>query len=163
MSQIYNWGCTSGTVYVRCIYTHARSRVTVCDSGLCCCACVTFFERWLTPLCVDSYMSQLRHLSSDSRLYQGLYHDCICLYYILVLAWTFIWLILYRNWQWKPRTSLEAYSIVDFLFRFFFFFVCVCGGGDGGIAMGSSDSWSQKSGTDGLEDTSLILSEDLRW
>ena len=27
--------------------------VTVGDSGLCCCTCVTYFERWLTPLCVD--------------------------------------------------------------------------------------------------------------
>ena len=28
-------------------------RVTVGDSGLCCCTCVTYFERKLTPLCVD--------------------------------------------------------------------------------------------------------------
>ena len=27
--------------------------VTVNDSGLCCCTCVTYFERWLTPLRVD--------------------------------------------------------------------------------------------------------------
>ena len=41
--------CTSGGVYVPCIYTHAK-RVTVSDSGLCCCTCVTYLER----LCVDS-------------------------------------------------------------------------------------------------------------
>ena len=29
-------------------------RVTVGNSGLCCCTCVTYFERLLTPLCVDS-------------------------------------------------------------------------------------------------------------
>ena len=29
-------------------------RVTVGDSGLCCCTCVTYFERLLTPLYVDS-------------------------------------------------------------------------------------------------------------
>ena len=29
-------------------------RATVGDSGLCCCVCVTTFERQLTPLCVDS-------------------------------------------------------------------------------------------------------------
>ena len=29
-------------------------RVTVGDSGLCCCGCVTCFEHWLTPLRVDS-------------------------------------------------------------------------------------------------------------
>ena len=29
-------------------------RVTVRDSGLCCRVCVTFFERWLTPLRIDS-------------------------------------------------------------------------------------------------------------
>ena len=28
-------------------------RVTVADSDLCCCTCVTYFERQLTPLCVD--------------------------------------------------------------------------------------------------------------
>ena len=37
---------TSGGVCVPCIYTHARSvRVTVGDSGLRCCTCVTYFER----------------------------------------------------------------------------------------------------------------------
>ena len=30
-----------------------RMRVTVGDSGLCCCTCVTYFERQLTPLCAD--------------------------------------------------------------------------------------------------------------
>ena len=29
-------------------------RVTVGDLGLCCCTCIMYFERWLTPLCVDS-------------------------------------------------------------------------------------------------------------
>ena len=61
------WGCTSGGVYLHCIYTHARSElhklhqrytharwVTVGDSGRWCCTCVTYFERQLTPLCVDS-------------------------------------------------------------------------------------------------------------
>ena len=43
---------TSGGVYVSCMYMHTRW-VTVGDSGFCCCACVTSFERWLTPLCVD--------------------------------------------------------------------------------------------------------------
>ena len=36
------------------LYLHAcQVRVTVGDSGLCCCSCVTCFERQLTPLCVD--------------------------------------------------------------------------------------------------------------
>ena len=34
------WGC--------------QVRVTVGDSGLCCCVCLTSLKRWLTPLCVDS-------------------------------------------------------------------------------------------------------------
>ena len=38
------WGCTSGGVYVPCIYSHAWW-ITVGDSGLCCCTCVTYFER----------------------------------------------------------------------------------------------------------------------
>ena len=28
-------------------------QVTLGDSSLCCCVCVTSFERWLTPLCVE--------------------------------------------------------------------------------------------------------------
>ena len=47
-------GCTSGGVYVPCIYMHARC-VTVVDSGLCCCTCVVYFERQLTPLCVEHH------------------------------------------------------------------------------------------------------------
>ena len=39
------------------LYLHTcQVRVTVGDSGLCCCTCVTYFERWLTLLCVDSGM-----------------------------------------------------------------------------------------------------------
>ena len=37
-----DWGCTW------------QVRVTVGDSGICCCVCVTYFERQLTPLCVAS-------------------------------------------------------------------------------------------------------------
>ena len=61
-------GCTSGGVYIPSTYTHARW-VTVGNSGLCCCTCVTYFERWLTPhvlilqlelqpsaLCVPSFL-----------------------------------------------------------------------------------------------------------
>ena len=40
------WGCTSGGVYVRCMYLHA-SWVTIGDPDLCC-ICVTYFEHWLT-------------------------------------------------------------------------------------------------------------------
>ena len=33
------------------LYLHARQvRVTVGDTDLCCCVCVTYFERYLTPL-----------------------------------------------------------------------------------------------------------------
>ena len=40
------------------LYLHAcRVRVTVGDSGLCCCTCVTYFEPWLAPLCVDLYIN----------------------------------------------------------------------------------------------------------
>ena len=38
------------------LYLHAcQMRVTLGDSGLCCCTCVTYFKCQLTPLCVDSY------------------------------------------------------------------------------------------------------------
>ena len=37
--------------------SHAcQVRVTVCDSDLCCCACVTCFVHEVTPLCVDSHL-----------------------------------------------------------------------------------------------------------
>ena len=37
-------------------YLHAcQVRVTISDSGLCCCTCVTYFERYfLNPFCFDS-------------------------------------------------------------------------------------------------------------
>ena len=41
------WGCTCGGVYVPCVHA-CQVRVTVGDSGLCCCTCVTYFKRWLT-------------------------------------------------------------------------------------------------------------------
>ena len=56
--RMYHWWslCT--------LYSNAcQVRVTVGDLGFCCCACVTSFERQLTPLCVDSY-SQVILLSS---------------------------------------------------------------------------------------------------
>ena len=49
-SRVYLWWslCT--------LRLHAcQVRVTVGDSGLCCCTCVTYFERWLTPLWVVYY------------------------------------------------------------------------------------------------------------
>ena len=46
---MYLWWCLCT------LYLHAwQMRITVGDSGLCCSTCVTYFERWLTPLCVDS-------------------------------------------------------------------------------------------------------------
>ena len=43
-------------VFICTLYLYACqvNRVTVGDSGLCCCACVMSFERQLTPSCVDS-------------------------------------------------------------------------------------------------------------
>ena len=52
------------------LYLHAcQMRVTVGDSVLCCCVCVTSFEGKLTPLCVDSvsihiYNGKVWHLST---------------------------------------------------------------------------------------------------
>ena len=44
--------CTSGG-FIYCVFTRTPSDVTVGDSGLCFCVCVTYFERLLTPLCED--------------------------------------------------------------------------------------------------------------
>ena len=52
ISSIFR-GCITGGVYAPCIYT-CQPRVTVCNSGLRCCAFVTSFERQFTPLCVHS-------------------------------------------------------------------------------------------------------------
>ena len=43
-------------------------KITVGDSGLCCCTCVTYFVRQLTPLCVDSQKLQLDSLSQAGLL-----------------------------------------------------------------------------------------------
>ena len=42
-------------------------RVTIGDSGLCCCVCVTYFERCLTPLCVDSCVVVQKSPSKRSK------------------------------------------------------------------------------------------------
>ena len=39
-------------------------RVTTGDSGLCCCACVTTFERWLIPLCIAFLFTRVSHWRS---------------------------------------------------------------------------------------------------
>ena len=49
------------------LYLHAcQVRVTVGDSGLCCCACDTYFERQLSPLCVESAKTAYRQLRISS-------------------------------------------------------------------------------------------------
>ena len=41
--------------FIYSLYLHAcHVRVTVGDSGLCCCTCVTYLQPKLSPLCVDS-------------------------------------------------------------------------------------------------------------
>ena len=41
------------------LHLHAcQVRVTIGDSGLCCCTCVTYFARWLTPLWVITLNSR---------------------------------------------------------------------------------------------------------
>ena len=72
-SHLHVPGITSGGVYVSCIYTHAKS-VTVGDSCLFCCTCVSYFDATeLTPLCVDSAQALwapfcLRFMSSIKQL-----------------------------------------------------------------------------------------------
>ena len=47
--RMYLWWSSCTLYLLAC-----QVRVTGGDSGLCCCACVTSFERELTPLCVGS-------------------------------------------------------------------------------------------------------------
>ena len=50
------------------LYWHAyQVRVTVGDSCLRCCVCVTSFERWLTPLCFFSFSSPVQVVGKESR------------------------------------------------------------------------------------------------
>ena len=51
---VYLRGCTSGGVYVPCIYMHARWELLLVTRVFVVCARVTSLERYLTPLCVDS-------------------------------------------------------------------------------------------------------------
>ena len=54
MIRMYFWWSV-GTWYS----LHAcQVRVTVAGSGLCCYTCVTYFEHWLTPLCVDKNITK---------------------------------------------------------------------------------------------------------
>ena len=49
------------------LYLHVRQvRVTVGDSGLCCCTCVMYLERQLTPLRVDFTRVQINMYSDKS-------------------------------------------------------------------------------------------------
>ena len=50
------------------LYWHAyQVRVTVGDSCLRFCVCVTSFERWLTPLCFFSFSSPVQVMGKESR------------------------------------------------------------------------------------------------
>ena len=84
-----------------------RMPVTVGDSGLCCRTCVTYFERQLTPLCVDSARcSGLRSVSDSST------NRLLTLYRLARLAYLFIFTemsILYcRSRQWNKTEGLSG-------------------------------------------------------
>ena len=70
-----NLNFSSGGVHnILCLLT-CQVRVIVGDSGLCCCVCVTSFERKLSPLCADSpHKSSFPLLSS--RILGGT--ECLC-------------------------------------------------------------------------------------
>ena len=51
------------------LYLHASQvRVTAGDSGLRCGACVTSFERWLTPLCVENLLWSQKRLNKQTLI-----------------------------------------------------------------------------------------------
>ena len=53
------------------LYLHAcQVRGTVGDSGLCCCACVTSFERSLSPLCVGSVRDKVTRQSQQITTFE---------------------------------------------------------------------------------------------
>ena len=55
------------TLYLRA----CQLRVTVGDSGLCCCVCVTSFEPWLTPCVLFLFAHYFRTETSDSTASQS--------------------------------------------------------------------------------------------
>ena len=93
---VFTRRCTSGGVYLPCIYTQMYLVFTR-NSGLCCCACVTSFGRFLTPLCVHSaralwasFCFRLRPMYSLTRTSPGqtrpLSQDSCVLFSILILS-----------------------------------------------------------------------------
>ena len=55
-------------------------RVTVGDSGLCCCVCVTSFECQLTPLCVDFVKISLEYSFVCFASWQEFCHFSFCIH-----------------------------------------------------------------------------------
>ena len=54
------------------LYLHAcQVKVTVSDSGLCCCTCVTYFERELTPLSVYLKINKCIFLFQKTNVFRG--------------------------------------------------------------------------------------------
>ena len=51
--RMYLWWSSCTLYWLAC-----HVRVTVGDSGLCCCVCVTSFERCLTPSCADCFWTK---------------------------------------------------------------------------------------------------------
>ena len=49
-----NLRVTIGNINLRVTIGNINLRVTIGDSDLYCCACVTTFERYLTPVCIDT-------------------------------------------------------------------------------------------------------------
>ena len=66
-----------------------QARVTEGDSGLCCCTCVRYFERLLTPLCVARATRVRLHLDHCSAV-----------------------------WSWSPRTSEVQHADISQSLKF---------------------------------------------
>ena len=90
-------------------------RVTVDDSGLCCCTCVTYFERQLTPLWVDSVF-----LPVPVQIYLEAVDNLVCLNEILLQT-----ILQQRKLVTKPS--------ILYIYIYFFF-----GGGGGDLLSLSS-------------------------
>ena len=60
-------------VFMYLVFTRMPCESYVSNSGLCCCICVTYFERGLTPLCVDCPLCRPAHVTGrDTRITQHL-------------------------------------------------------------------------------------------
>ena len=73
------------------VFTRMQVTITEWDSGLCCCAYVTSFERWLTPLCADSLKRSI----------------CSCVFFVFLCGY---FVVVVDAWSWTRYKGFSLYQ-----------------------------------------------------